>query len=149
MGFYTLQQHLQIHYKIECTGPTPEYNTNADLHNPTLDSFVSLKIWVAISSSFASDIRAFFFFNFVICSQTGDHSQEDLTKYAYRPDMNVGKFKESFYSFSYLLKTCCRNLAINLFIFSNLDFFFKLKKPLGKQLKSLVSLNVSKLDFFM
>jgi hypothetical protein len=38
----------------------------------------------------------------VICSQTGDYPQEDLTEYGYRPDMNVGKFKESFYS----LATC-------------------------------------------
>jgi hypothetical protein len=35
----------------------------------------------------------FFFPQFLGCGQTGDHSQEDLDKFGYRPGMKLKTFK--------------------------------------------------------
>jgi hypothetical protein len=40
------------------------------------------------------------------CSQTDNHPQEDLVKFAYRPNMNIEIFKNPFY----ILSTCLRVL---------------------------------------
>jgi len=52
----------------------------------------------------------FFFLNFQLC-QTGDHQQEDLTKYGYRPDMKVKNYNHFVF---WLLARCCRYPAISL-----------------------------------
>ncbi len=37
-----------------------------------------------------------FFSSILRCSQTGNHPQEDLAKFGYRPDMKVEKIKNPF-----------------------------------------------------
>jgi hypothetical protein len=57
-------------------------------------------------------LTSIFFFPLVfLCSPTGDHSQEDLTKFGNRPDMKVENFKNPVV-FWLPAKTCCKILAI-------------------------------------
>ncbi len=53
------------------------------------------------------------------CSQIGDHPQENLAKFDYKPDMKVKKFNDLFYVFRLPIGPCK--------IFANWGHFFHTK----------------------
>lgn len=58
-------------------------------------------------------ISKVFYFSSLWCSQTRDHPQEDLVKFGYRQYIYL---KNNPLMFWLLAKTCCRNLAILIFL---------------------------------
>jgi hypothetical protein len=53
-----------------------------------------------------------FSFQFLLCSQTGNHPHEDLARFGYKPNVKVEKLKNSF-TFWLPAGACCRNLVIS------------------------------------